>query len=103
MSKARRKPYDRMTTAELREATKEFDREDVGVPGKPLTPAQRAMYQKAKKMGRPRKGAGSAVVGISIEKGLLKAADALAKRRKVGRSELFVAALQAELSRAKAG
>ena len=54
-------------------------------------------------MGRPKKGAGSAVVGVSIERGLLKRADALAKRRGIGRSQLFVDALQAELSRAKAG
>ena len=40
---------------------------------------------------------------ISIERGLLKQADALAKRRKVGRSQLFTEGLQAVLSRAKVG
>ena len=103
MSKKRHKPYDQMTTDELREATKEFNEERLGAPGRPLTKAQREMHRKAAKMGRPRKGAGSAVVGISIEKGLLKRADAVARARKIGRSELFVTALQAELSRAKAG
>lgn len=100
MSKPKGKKWSELTAAELAEATKGYDRPMPGLPGKPLTPAQKALHRKAKKMGRPRKGAGSAVIGISVERGLLKRADALAKRRKIGRSELFVSALQAELARA---
>lgn len=103
MSKTRTKPYDQMTTAELREETKEFDREQVGVPGRPLTKAQREMHRKAKKAGRPKKGAGATVVGISIERGLLKTVDALAKYRNVGRSELFVSAILGEIDRQRIG
>ena len=103
MSKPKGKKWSELTTAELAEATTEYDREMPGLPGKPLTPAQKALHRKAKKVGRPKKGAGSAVVGVSVERGLLKRADALAKRRGIGRSQLFVDALQAELSRAKAG
>jgi hypothetical protein len=101
MSK-RRKPYDQMTTEELREATAEFDREHVGVPGRPLTPAQRRTHTRAAaqartKLGRPRKGEGAETVAVSVERGLLKRADAAAKRRKIGRSQLFTEALQALL------
>lgn len=103
MSKKPRKHYDQMNTAELAEATKQYDREEPGLPGRPLTPRDVALHRQAKKMGRPKKGRGAKVIGISIEQGLLKQADALAKRRNVGRSQLFVDAIQAELSRAKAG
>jgi hypothetical protein len=101
MSK-KHKPYDRMTTEELREATREFDREQVEAPGTPLTKAQREQHRRAKKMGRPKKGAGAAVVGISIEKGLLKKADSLAKRRRMGRSQFFVDAIREAVERAAA-
>lgn len=102
MSKKHHKPYDQMNAAELAEATREYDREQLGTPGRPLTKRDQALHRRAKKLGRPRKGAGSAVVGISIERGLLKQADALAKRRKIGRSEMFVSAVRAELERAEA-
>ena len=54
------------------------------------------------------KGAGSEVVAVSVERGLLKQADALAKRRKLGRSALFAEALETLLAanpmpKAKAG
>ena len=103
MSK-RHKPYDRMTTAELREATREFDREMIDAPGKPLTAAQRKLHRdaaasaaKKRKVGRPLKGEGTTVVAVSVESVLLKKADALAKRRKVARSHLFNEALRALL------
>ena len=103
MSKAtKRKPYDQMNAEELAEATREFDREMPGVPGKPLTAAQRALHRKAGKVGRPKKGAGAIVVGVSIERRLMKKVDALAKRRNIGRSQLFTAALTAELNAAVA-
>lgn len=102
MSKKTPKPYTAMTTAELAEATKEYDQEMPGLPGKPLSKRGRELHERAEKRGRgrPRQGAGSAVVGVSIEKRLLAELDKLAKRRKVGRSELFVAALRNELASA---
>src|SRR5687768_5284704 len=107
MSKKSHKPYSRMNTAELREATKEFDREHVGVIGKPLTKAQRQLHRKArdlaKKIGRPKVGEGVKVISLSVEQGLLRQADALAKRRKVSRAELVADALRIVLTGAKAG
>ncbi len=97
------KPYAAMTAEELARATRGFDKPMPGRPGKPLTPAQKTLHRKARKAGRPKVGRGAATVAVSIERGLLKEADALARRRKVGRSQLFVAALRAELKRAKAG
>jgi hypothetical protein len=97
----RQKPYSQMTTAELREATREYDREEVGLPGKPLTPGQRKAFRATAKRGRPPVGEGAARVLLSIERGLLKKADALAKRRKVNRSQLIADALRLELSRDK--
>jgi hypothetical protein len=99
MSTNSRKPYDRMTTAKLRAATAEYDREQPGVVGKPLTPAQRKAFRATAKRGRPRVGRGADKVLLSIERGLLNQADALAKRRKLNRSQLFAAALRAELTR----
>ena len=103
--KPRRKPYDQMTTNELAEATKRYDREELGLPGRPLTARDKALHLRARsrKSGRPKNGEGAAAVTVSIERGLLKQADALAKRRKVGRSRLFAEGLQSVLSRAKAG
>ena len=105
-----RKPYSKMNARELAEATREFDREMPGIPGHPLTAAQRKAHRDAakaaKKMGRPVKGEGAETVAVSIERGLLKKADALGKRRKLGRSALFTAALQtllADQTKAKAG
>lgn len=103
----RHKPYGQMNTAELREATKDLDREVVGVLGRPLTAAEKKIHRDAakaakKKMGRPVKGDGAEVVAVSIERGLLKQADALGKRSKIGRSALFTEALQTLLA-ARAG
>ena len=79
MSKKQTKPYDQMTTAELREATREFDQSGVMARARPLSAKDRELHRRAKKMGRPVKGAGATVVGVSIEKGLLKQADAVSK------------------------
>jgi hypothetical protein len=89
--------FEALPDAEKERVVAEFDRESVADTFRPLGPAQRKLWRKAKKMGRPTKGAGAAVVAISVERGLLKQVDALAKRRKVGRSRLFVEAIQAEL------
>jgi hypothetical protein len=102
-AKTKRKRWSEMTTEELAEATKEYDREMPGVPGKPLTAAQKAQHRQAKKMGRPKKGGGAQVIGISIERGLLKEADALAKRRKIGRSQLFVEAVEEAIAKSNGG
>jgi hypothetical protein len=88
------KPYWEMTTAELREATKEFDAEFV--PTRPLTPAMKARLRRArmKRPGRPKVGKGSRAVMVSMEESLLNKADALAKKQKISRSELIARGLR---------
>jgi hypothetical protein len=46
----KRKRYSEMTISELRKATQEFDREwtGPGLPGKPLTAADRDLHRKAR-------------------------------------------------------
>src|SRR5579884_2332492 len=68
----------------------------------PLTPQQRARWKKAKrKMGRPRIGKGSAVISLSLEKDLLKQADAYAKAHHLKRSEFFAHAVRSVLRGSK--
>ena len=102
MSKTR-KPYSKMNARELAAATARFDREMPGLPGRPLKAAQKKVHRNAahaakKKTGRPMTGQGAQTVAVSIERGLLRKADALGKRRKLGRSALFAAALQTLLA-----
>jgi hypothetical protein len=91
------KPYWEMTTAELREATKEFDREMV--PGRPLTPEMKAKLRRARsKPGRPKIGKGAARVLITVERGLLGRADSFAKRHNLSRSQLIARGLEVVLN-----
>lgn len=92
------KRYQEMTTAELREATREFDLEGTIDRAKPLTAAERAQERRLR-AGRPRTGEGAQRINITVEKSLLRAADRLAKRQKIGRSELISRGLSALLKR----
>ena len=58
---------------------------------KPLTAAQRARWNKVKKHlgGRPRLGEGTEVVAVTVEKQLLRRANAFAKSKGLNRSQLF--------------
>ncbi|MBM4035002.1 MAG: hypothetical protein FJ291_24940 [Planctomycetes bacterium] len=46
-----KKPYWEMTTEELSEATKEFDKEFIAETFKPLTRAQRALWERIRSKG----------------------------------------------------
>jgi hypothetical protein len=89
-----RKAYSEMTTAELRQATRQYDRECTGpgLPGKPLTAADRALHRKAR--GRPMVGTGAKIVPVSIERTLLAQADAFAHRHNLKRSEMVAKGLR---------
>ena len=89
------KPYWEMTTAELREATKEFDREFIGDTFRPLTPAERARFERARKRGRPRRDLGAKTISVTVEKRLLAQADRLAKKLHVPRAALIARGLEA--------
>ena len=77
---------------------KEFDKPFCFESGRPLSPAQRALWERAKRRGRPRIGNGAQVISLSMERGLLKDADARAKALRISRAELVARALRALLS-----
>lgn len=95
------KPYDQMTARELARATAEFNRPSPGrgLPGKPLSAADRAAHRRAGLGGRPRIGQGAKIVPVSIERGLLKEADAFARRHKLKRSQMVAQGLRLVMER----
>jgi uncharacterized protein (DUF4415 family) len=68
--------------------------------GKPLTARQKKAVVKArKKMGRPMLGKhGAKIVSVTVEKDLLKRADAYAKANGMKRSELFAASVREKIA-----
>ena len=84
-----------MTADELAEATKQFE---VPLPedaGEPLTAAEQAEWDRARrKRGRPKKGKGSVNVLVSLERGLLEAADEFAREHGIARSALIAIGLR---------
>ncbi len=93
------KPYWKMTTAELRAATKEFDQECIADTFGTPTAEQRAQDRRARlKRGRPRVGMGSKTISVTVEKRLLAEADRMAKKLHVPRAVLIARGLQAVVS-----
>lgn len=101
MKKSNKKFWE-MNKAELAEATKEFDREFIADEARPMSSKERAQERRARKRGRPRVGSGARKIHITLERGLLKDADKVAKEKGVGRSELIAQALAVIIGR-KAG
>lgn len=75
---------------------------------KPLTPAQRRKWntlqaamkaEHRKAVGRPKKGAGAKIISLSVEKALLKRADAAAKQNGMTRAQLVAQGLEMALSK----
>jgi len=95
----RTKEYTEMTAKELAEATREFDVEHVRAPGRPLTRAQRDRFEAARRGGRPVVGEGVQVISLSVEKELLRRADAAARRNGLSRAQFVAQALQMKLKR----
>ena len=98
---ARSKPLTQMNQAELAKATAEFEKEFVadtfGAPGT----ASLARHSRAKqKRGRPRRGLGAKVISVTVEQGLLRRADKLAKKLKLSRAKLIERGLRDVLARA---
>lgn len=84
-----------MTRSELARATGEFEREFVADSLGTMSPGARARRQRAmrKKPGRPRVGQGTKAVSVTIEKGLLKRIDSLAKKIGTTRARLIAVGL----------
>jgi hypothetical protein len=61
---------------------------------RPLTRAQRERWQERARIGRPVVGKGAKPVAVTIERGLLKRADAYAKSHGMKRAQLIAHALK---------
>ena len=100
MSK-RKKKFWNMTTNELAEATREFDQEGIAETFRPMTPSEEAAWRSAVQKrpdGRHRNGKGIKVISLGIDAGLLKRADAVAKKRGISRARLVAEGLEAVLA-----
>lgn len=96
------KPSSELTERELEAMSREFDKEFIADAFQPLTPAARRLWEQAKrKRGRPQVGAGSQPITVTVEKGLLREVDRLARQRKVTRAQLIAQGLRAVLLHAK--
>lgn len=77
----------------------EYDQEMVIDRFKPLSAESRALWEKARrKPGRPRRGQGSKVISLSVERSLLARADDLAKNMGLTRAALIERGLKAVLA-----
>jgi len=88
-----------MTTAELAEATADLDQEFIMDTFRPLTPEQKAQWQRARrKRGRPRVGRGAKVISVSVEGGLLERSDRAAHKLGISRAAAIARGLEAFLT-----
>ncbi len=91
--------FDDLSPEEKARVAARYDREFVIDKSRPLMPSERAQWQRAKrKRGRPVEGRGAKVISVSVEKGLLDAADKLARRKRVSRAKLIARGLWAVLA-----
>jgi hypothetical protein len=93
----KKKPYWEMTTAELREATKEFDEEFVFERTKPLTPEMKARWDRAKAKDKAAKN-GEQTISVRLDETLLKRCAALARKKRLSRDALIARGLRALLA-----
>ena len=92
--------FVRMNAEELARATAEFDQEFIADTFGPPPPEALALLRRAKrKPGRPRRGQGVKVISLSVERGLLRDCDALAKRMGLRRSAFIDMSLRTYLRR----
>ena len=91
--------FDDLSPAEKERVAAQYDREFVIDECRPLTAAERAQWQRAKrKPGRPVEGRGAQVISVSVERGLLALADQLARHKRISRAKLIARGLRAVLA-----
>jgi len=84
-----------MTLRELRASTKQFDEEFVADESRPLTKAERALWEKlCTKPPAEVDGVSQTTISVRLEKALLDRCIALAKKRGINREALIVCALK---------
>ncbi len=68
--------------------------EQLFAESRPLSRKEREQWKKfQRRMGRPTIGKGAKIISVSVERGLLKQADALAKEEGVSRAQIFARGL----------
>ena len=82
-------PYTQMTTAELRRATREFEREFIADTFLPLDAKAKKLDAQARRRGRPRRGKGARMVSVTVEQSILEVADAFARKHHLTRAALI--------------
>ncbi len=93
------KPYWEMTTAELGEATKEFDEEFVFERTKPLTPEMKLAWEEAKAKGEPpANGKPAQTIAVRLDEALFKRCTTLAKKKRLSRDTLIARGLRVLLA-----
>ncbi len=103
MKQRQQKRFQEMTTAELRRATNEFDREFIADRARPMNNAERSRNrQLRRRRGRPRIGKGAEKINVCLERDLLASVNRLAKEKGIRRSTLIAQALASVIAR-KAG
>src|SRR5947208_1857073 len=84
--------------AEKEKVCAEFDKEFILDTFRPLTPAQRRLWERAKRTpDKPVKPEGRKVISVSLDKELVKRADAFAKKANLTRAALIARGLEAIL------
>lgn len=95
-------PYEKFAALSASEKAvfyRDCEDSEIALRAKPLSPEMKKLWELAKrKGGRPRIGRGATRVLISIERGLLEDADALAASQKITRSQLFSRGVKAVLA-----
>jgi hypothetical protein len=94
----KRKAYSVLPPSELDRVAARFDAGRFRT--RALTNSDRELHERARRRGRPRIGLGAAKIRISVERSLLRDADALARASGVSRSELIARGLRSLLSEA---
>jgi len=97
------KRYRDMTLAELKEATKEYDKPDLNPKPLRVPKAIRDADRRIRKGlgGRPKIGRGAKRVLFTVEKGLLADADRTARTLKISRSELIAKGLRMAIAKSR--
>ena len=87
--------FGRMTADDFEKLSRQYEVEHAGEDFKPLSAAGREAHRRASRAGRPRKAENEKVIkiNVSFDPGVLKIADAYAKKKKISRAHMIELAL----------
>jgi len=98
---SKKRDWQNLTASELAEATKEFDQEHIADTFRKMTPEEENSWRAATGKlvrNRPQLRNVKKTISLSISAGLLKKADALAKKRGISRARLVAESLETVLA-----